>query len=220
MSFQIYQPDYISNTSVVPGKYTSATITVNQQGRIIEASDGTPYSLVGFTQTNTTQIFNTDVETDLISETVSVGIGSLMGSANTAKLGSTFRLIFGGDIKNDTGGGVNTASMKIYIGDQIINDLIMDLTNLDGMLEPWKCEADYVITQIGENGKINSNVFLWHTRGTNANIKGVANNVLGADIDTTTNNDLKITITWNSAKVDNDIRCNLFASFLLFNPPS
>jgi len=169
----------------------------------------------GYIQTNNTTVANTAVETDLISSIVSVGVGSLASAANSAKVGTHTQINLSGNFDNAGGAAANNCTVRIKLGTQTINTLVLD-TDAVAAGAPWRINGEYTVTAIGAAGNIKSNVYFEYMDA--AVGKTQMNNVAVQVIDTTVIQDLSITCQWATADVSNTITANQFCSTLFYHP--
>ncbi len=153
-----------------------------------------PVSTSGFVLLSSTAVVNTTVETDLISNAVSTGLGSLTALANTAGIGSCSKLIISGVCETDS---KEDLTLRIKLGTNLINELTFKFDDLNGV-SSWKAEAMWTVKSIGVAGTLTSNAFLTYVKASGNDIKG-SGSVENIVWDSTINQDLSITAQWSVA---------------------
>jgi hypothetical protein len=168
---------------------------------IIPTSSGNPIRVSGtmFTQTANAQVQNTVTETSLIG----TGIGSNTIKANSSGIGTTYRLSMWGYISNT---GSPFAQIKIKIGSVVIFD-----TTSSGMFaitgnQNFKVSALFTVRSLGASGTvIGQGEFEYATSASTQYQILFQTNTATSTIDTTTDQTIDVTFTWNTANASNSI---------------
>jgi len=168
----------------------------------------------GFVLTGSATVADTALETDLIGP-ASVGVGSLISAANSAKVGTSTRISFSGSFDNAGAGAANDVVIRIKLGTQVINTFTLDTDSVNST-SPWSIEAHYTVSAISVSGNIKSACNF--TYQDLAARKGQMINTPTQLLDTTQPQDLSITAQWNTADVNNTITIDQFVSTLVYMP--
>jgi hypothetical protein len=159
---------------------------------------------VMFTQSANKQIQNTTTETSLIG----TGIGSVTIKGNSSGIGTTYRITMWGYISNT---GSPFCQVKIKIGSVTIFDTTS--TGMFGITgnQPFKISALFTVRTLGATGTvIGQGEFEYATSSSTAYQILFQTNTSTSTIDTTTDQAIDITYTWNTANASNSINSTNF----------
>ena len=159
-----------------------------------------------------TEIVNTDVESDLIG----TGVGTLSVTANTFKVGDSFVAKMGGVIS--TAGGSEFIRIRVEalngVTITLADSALQSLPVLNN--ESFTLELDFTIRNIGATGtaEIVTVGIMTFQKSSSGTMEGFEfRTVENTNFDTTKDLTLDITATWGSASPSNSIQSQYFTLF-------
>lgn len=158
-----------------------------------------------FTQTADKTITNTTSETSAIG----TGVGTLTLLANTLVAGSTIH-IDGGGVYSAAAITPGNLTIKIKLGSTVIATCVLGALVSGATTLAYNFDAVLVFRSIGASGTVLCHGELDYNSGLGRNFGDLTNNGAVTTIDTTVDQILDVSVTWQTASVSNIVK-NTFA---------
>ena len=160
-----------------------------------------------FVQTSTTSI---PVNSTVLTELTSNGLGTRLIPANTLVVGSSYRICFRGLCETD--GTLEDITFFLRINDGVGNTTVIGQMNVDftnvAALSPYDAEFNFTVRTIGNNGTCaTSGQFNYMD---NNSLEGDKSNGLSSGLDTTSDQTIELFGVWSAAEPSNVLIMNQF----------